>query len=257
MKTKLSIIIFIMTAIMTACTGSVENADLDSTPTANPSGISLEDISIATPITLEEDAKTAYHEDFNQEKTVVSEDWGAKVVSGNLEQMIWAVEEGNMNVAMQAMNSPIIYFMHKDEVVENGIIQIDFENSGAIDMDVAVVCRATNAGWYEFRISPRGTFEVYRYDKELADAGQNAYDNLGIARTYTEQLADTTGMLQASISCIDEEITFFINGKQVMVNGRPFVVQDDTFSAGSIGFGVISAGEYVEVDIDSIEVLKP
>jgi len=115
---------------------------------------------------------------------------------------------------------------------------------------VAVVCRASDAGWYELRLNINGqyngSYEVYRYDPVLKDRRQNPYVNLlkGYERINSVHIKNGVNSVNTfSISCIGDEITLYINSDSMEeVRNKPIVIKDSVLSSGSIGVGSMSFG---------------
>lgn len=115
---------------------------------------------------------------------------------------------------------------------------------------VAVVCRASDAGWYELRLNINGqyngSYEVYRYDPVLKDRRQNPYVNLlkGFERINSVHIKNGVNSVNTfSISCVGDEITLYINSDSMEeVRNKPIVIKDSVLSSGSIGVGSMSFG---------------
>jgi hypothetical protein len=115
---------------------------------------------------------------------------------------------------------------------------------------VAVVCRASDAGWYELRLNINGqyngSYEVYRYDPVLKERRQNPYVNLlkGYERINSVHIKNGVNSVNTfSISCVGDEITLYINSDSMEeVRNKPIVIKDSVLSSGSIGVGSMSFG---------------
>jgi S1-C subfamily serine protease len=115
---------------------------------------------------------------------------------------------------------------------------------------VAVICRASDAGWYELRVNINGqytgSYEVYRYDPILKERKQNPYVNLlkGYERINSVNIKNGINSVNnISISCVGDEITLFINSDSMEeVRNQPIVIKDSVLTSGSIGVGSMSYG---------------
>ncbi len=115
---------------------------------------------------------------------------------------------------------------------------------------VAVICRASDAGWYELRLNINGqytgSYEVYRYDPILKERKQNPYVNLlkGYERINSVNIKNGVNSINNfGISCVGDEITLYINSDSMEeVRNEPIVITDSVLTSGSIGVASMSYG---------------
>jgi len=187
----------------------------------------------------------------------INNNWGMKVVSGLEDQLIWSQSNGKFRLEIQPPNDTNYAFFRKDTSYSNVIVQGEVENYGQLDNAFSLMCRATEAGWYELRISSQGYYELLRYDQYLADEGKNAYTNFVESRIGSTLIKSGEDVNVFALSCEDDQLKVFINGEQVYSDKRPLTIEDTTYSEGTIGFGVLSYGKEVDVTFNFIETLKP
>jgi hypothetical protein len=126
---------------------------------------------------------------------------------------------------------------------------------------LAVVCRVSDAGWDEFRVSARGvyagTYEVYRYDKSLVAQHKVPYINL-LNGDRTSSLDIKTGSQKNTIglSCVGQELRLFINGVEQTKHNKQLL--DKVLTGGTVGVGVIGYNSTAStVQFDSLLTKKP
>ena len=100
--------------------------------------------------------------------------------------------------------------------------------------NISLVCRATDAGWYEFSMTSGGYWYIWLYE-------DGKYEQLAKGATTAINLKNAANKLTAT--CIGSEFTFYINDQQV---GS---VTDRTFKDGG-QVGISAYSEYPEVGIE-------
>ena len=187
----------------------------------------------------------------------INDDWGMQIVSGLEEQLIWSQSNGKFRLEIQPPNDTNFAFFHKDASYKDVIVQAEVENYGQLDNATSLMCRASDAGWYELRISSQGYYELLRYDEYLADEGKNAYTNFVDGRMGSTLINSGLDKNVFALSCVENQLTVFINGEQVYKDKRPLVIEDNTYLEGTVGFGVLSYGKEVDITFNYFETLKP
>lgn len=248
MKRKNLFGIILVVSLLAACNvspkiSSTQNGELDTTELkAEPTESALSDDLIL---------RDEFKDDINN-------NWGMKIVSGLEDQLIWSQNNGKFRLEIQPPNDTNFAFFRKDTSYQDVIVQAEVENFGQLDNAFSLMCRASDAGWYELRISSQGYYELLRFDQYLADEGKNAYTNFvegQIGSTLINSGTNTKNVF--TLSCEDDQLKAFINGEQVYFDKRPLTIVDDTYSEGTIGFGALSYGNEVDVTFNYIETLKP
>lgn len=187
----------------------------------------------------------------------INNNWGMKIVSGLEDQLIWSQTNGKFRLEIQPPNDTNYAFFRKDTSYSDVIVQAEVENYGQLDNAFSLMCRATEAGWYELRISSQGYYELLRYDQYLADEGKNAYTNFVESRIGSTLIKSGEEVNVFALSCEGNQLKVFINGEQVYFDKRPLTIEDTTYAEGTIGFGALSYGKEVDVTFNYIETLKP
>ncbi|NMB60742.1 MAG: hypothetical protein GYA18_00205 [Chloroflexi bacterium] len=187
----------------------------------------------------------------------INKNWGVKVISGLEDQLIWSQTNGKFRLEIQPPNDTNFAFFRKDTSYNDVIVQAEVENYGQLDNAFSLMCRASDAGWYELRISSQGYYELLRYDQYLAAEGKNAYTNFVESRIGSTLINSGLDKNVFALSCQGTQLKVFINGEQVYYDKRPLTIEDNTYSGGTIGFGALSYGKEVDITFNYIETLKP
>lgn len=186
-----------------------------------------------------------------------NKDWGLRVISGLEKQLIWTQLNGKLRLQTLPPNDLNIIFFNKNNDYKDVIVQAEVENFGPLDNAYSLICRATADGWYEFRISSSGYYELLRYDQYKKDEGKNAYTNFIEKRLNSTLIKGGLNKNVFSLSCIGSTISAFINGEQLYFQKRPLAFEDDTYREGTIGFGILGYGKELDMTFNWVEAVKP
>lgn len=187
----------------------------------------------------------------------INKNWGMKIVSGLEEQLLWSQANSKFRLQLLPPNDTNFVFLRKDANYKDVIVQAEVENYAQLDNAYSLICRATDAGWYELRISSQGYYELLRYDQYLADQGKNAYTNYFEKRLGSTLINSGLEKNVFALSCEGNQLKVFINGEQVYVDKRPLTIEDDTYTEGTIGFGALGYGKEVDITFNYLETVKP
>jgi hypothetical protein len=186
-----------------------------------------------------------------------NKDWGLRVISGLEDQLIWSQLSGKLRLETLPPNDVNYLFFNKDRRFDDVIVQAEVENLGPLDGAYSLVCRASEDGWYEFRISPSGYYELLRYDQYKRDAGENAYTSFQEKRVNSTLITGGLERNEFSLSCVGDVISAFVNGEQLYYQKRPVAYEDTTYTEGAIGFGIVGYGKEYDMTFDWIEAVRP
>jgi hypothetical protein len=163
----------------------------------------------------------------------------------------------NVEAYVYAYNTSAEY---QDVYVETNAETIKTGRNG-----IAIVCRMSDQGWYELRVSTAGyevgRFAFYRYDSALKAQKQNPYVNLlgGYPNLASVDLKNGANINTLGLLCYGNQIIPFINGVQPKgADKQPLVITDNTYSSGYAGIGAMSyAEEAVTIDFDWVTTSEP
>jgi hypothetical protein len=253
MKNKLLVILLLGALVLTAC-GSLPAINLGKTNGNVMEEMELQEIQPEPTEAVLADSNAYFRDEFDND---LSDDWGMKVISGLEDQLIWSQINGKLRLQTLPPNDTNFLFLNTGHTYDDVIITAEVDNAGPLDTAFSLVCRATEAGWYEFRISPSGYYELLRYDQYLRDDGKNAYTNFVEKRVGSTKIVSGLNKNQFSLSCIGDVISAFVNGEQLYWEKRPLAIEDDSYTEGMIGFGLVGYGKELDMAYNWIEVSKP
>jgi hypothetical protein len=112
-------------------------------------------------------------------------------------------------------NNTNFIFLNKKHTYKDVVVTAEVENNGPLDNALSLICRATDAGWYEFRISPSGSTKLLRFDQYKQDEGKDVYTNFLEKQVGSTKIVSGLNKNQFSLSCVGDTITAFVNGEQL------------------------------------------
>jgi hypothetical protein len=199
-----------------------------------------------------------YREDFKTVDDIAS--WKYLYVTGNNQgKAKFGVTDEKFTVYLPAREETHLKVYNVDKTYTDVGIQAEVENLGNNTNGVSLLCRVSEKGWYEFRISSSGLYAIYRYDPVLKNQHQNPYvfiEEGGSPLIHAGRKINTIAM-----NCKGSNFTFAINGEQLKTNISTTL--KDEFSKlpqGGFGLGVWSyaeSGSAVEVNFNWIETYQP
>ena len=201
------------------------------------------------------DAGNYYRDEMDAEDP--NKEWGLKVITGLDSQLIWSKLGGKLRMETLPPNDVNYLFVNKNNRYEDVIVEAQVENMGPLDGAFSLACRVNQDGWYEFRISPSGYYELLRYDQYLRDSGKNAYTSLTDKRVNSTLIEGGLAKNTFALTCVDDLISAFVNGEQLYYNRRPLAIEDDTYSDGAIAFGINGYGKEYDMAFNWVEAKKP
>jgi len=194
--------------------------------------------------------RDAFEKDFK-------DNWVLNVISGLEKQLEILQDNDELHIKTLPPNDVNFIFMNNKHIYRDVIVQAEVNNYGPLDNAFSLICRASESGWYEFRISSNFYYELLRYDSYKQGDGSNAYTNLLNNRIGSSLIKIGSNKNIFSLSCVGNQITFTINGVQPFRDKRPIIIEDTTFSDGAIGFGFLGYGKSLDGTFGWVETLKP
>ena len=254
MKRITFIVLLLATFALAAC-GSMPAINIGNSGESIEEEMELQEIvPEATEAVLPEESKY-FRDEFDED---INEDWGLKIISGLEKQLIWSQINGKFRIETLPPNDVNYIFLNKKHTYDDVVITAEVENAGPLTNTLSLICRATEAGWYEFRISPSGYYELLRYDQYRKDDGENPYTNFVEKQVGSTKIVGGLEKNEFSLSCEGDVISAFINGEQLYWQKRPLAIEDDTYSEGTVGFGFLGySGKEYDVTFNWIDVTKP
>jgi len=250
MNKKILVVLFVATFMLASCS-TISKLGIGGESVEEEMG--LEEIK-AEPTEAALSESTFYRDELEEDP---NKDWGLRVISGLEKQLIWSQMGGKLRFQTLPPNDVNFIFFNKNNDYKDVVVQAEVENFGQLDNAYSLICRANEHGWYEFRISSSGYYELLRFDQYKKDEGKNAYTSYTEKRLNSTLIKGGLDKNEFSLSCVGTTISGFINGEQLYFEKRPLAVEDDTYSEGTIGFGVLGYGKDLDMTFNWIEAVKP
>jgi S1-C subfamily serine protease len=178
--------------------------------------------------------------------------WQQWVAAGNSSQNYAEVVNNRLKVKLPSAET-YTYIENLGYVYDDVYVETEFTTIAGGRNGMAVICRSSDVGWYEFRISTRGmyagSYEIYRFDFEQKSKGRNPYVRLiASERTYSQDIKNGFQTNAIGMSCYGNELRFWVNGVEQTRHNKAVV--DNVLSSGYVGIGVMSFSDG-PVDIES------
>lgn len=176
--------------------------------------------------------------------------WPYFLTQGSESAVNFKLDGGRLYVQLappQDERPPFWYRVNNSFSYADVKIEMLVSNNGVNSNGVSLVCRYSEAGWYEFRVSNGGEYIISAYD-----AGGRFYYNLAIGGSPVINTGLSTNKYAAV--CQGGDLTLIVNDVLVTTTlDRRF-----NFTEGLVGLGVASPqGLPVNVDFDYFRVSEP
>lgn len=234
----------LIAVLLTACGGSAPAATEAPATAAPATAAPATEAPVATEAPATEasaEAPAFFTEDFSGGM----DNWSQLLLSGEGEakpnKLTVTTGGSGVNINLDA-KLMYLYYFYTPYTYDNVSLKMNATNKGANSFQTLLVCRATDAGWYEFAMQSDGLWFLYAFK----DGNYNQIANGGATNIKTGQATNEFGM-----DCVGDQIQLFVNGEEL--KGSP--VKDTTYSEGQIGFSVSSLQVFpVNVDVNSIVI---
>ncbi len=188
--------------------------------------------------------------------------WETWVAAGDASKQYVEMSGGQMSFQLPSPET-YAYADRVDAVYGDVMVEAEFETFKGGPNGIAVICRGSNRGWYELRITTvnssdrpfAGSYELYRYDYSLKEQGKNPYYNLlkNMPRVNSVDIVNGYSYNTIGLICEGDQIRPFINGVEQFPNKQE--VHDSVLTDGTVGVGAMSfGGGTVEINFNSFTV---
>lgn len=187
---------------------------------------------------------------FTEKFTGDLSNWTYNVIKGDENKLTQSVADGTLTTQLDDPNLAVYYY-YDPYVYTDVAVDLVYTNRGHNSNNVNLVCRYSDAGWYEFTVQNDGLYSIWAYDK-LVDKGYHMLQSGGSTAIKTGK--DTN---EIAATCVGTTLTLYING----VNVNSLTDTSYSFPKGQVGFGVnVSADNPVTpviVGFDSFTISQP
>ena len=214
---------------------------LENTPTPEPTSVLV--IESPTPV-----PQPFYTEEFNTDIA----NWISFMTSGDERMVERSVDLGKLSINLLQLEDklPRYYLINDSFTYSNVKVEAVVTNRGVNANGVSLICRYSDIGWYEFRVSNSGYYSVFAVDiRGIISQGYNEIATGGVSEIKSGL---ETNVYTAV--CNGNELSLFINQSKVQT------ISDEKFnlSEGKIGLAVSSPEKLpVAVDFDTLVVSEP
>ncbi|MBP1692967.1 MAG: peptidase family protein [Chloroflexi bacterium] len=206
----------------TLSTGSESNANSSSSQ-----GTTTEGTPAASSGTFNPDASASGDVYFGTEFDAELSDWVYFLTEGKESGANASLKDSKLRLDIRDQYTYIYFYLDPLEVAD---VRVDtkVENLGVNNNNVSLICRYSDAGWYEFNVANNGEYTIFRYDPARSDPYIALYTGGSTA------IETGKGTNEITAVCTGDELTLGINGVKVRT------VQDRNLKSGKVGLSVSS-----------------
>jgi hypothetical protein len=238
MKRSISLLLFflLLTSLLIAGCAAKQNANV-----GNP-GQSKVEAATATPV-------LKVTEEFKSNETNT---WSDPVfIVGNPKMAEIDTQSNSLSFNLKDLETYVYKFYDK-EAYDDVEITANVSNLGDNSNGIALICRASDQGWYEFRASSGGTYEVFAYEQSKKDHGENPYRLIESGGSGLINAKDN----KLGFSCKGTSLKMFANDKEIKPSHGP--IDDSAFTKGKVGVGTMSFKRVpVKLAFDKVTIATP
>jgi predicted small secreted protein len=185
-----------------------------------------------------------------------NDNWTYFVVDGNTSTI---ADEDNPRMELFTENSALTFDLNDKNLwayatydpfeYEDVRVDMSVTNRGVNNNNVSIICRYTEAGWYEFNVANNGLYWIY-----AAEVSNDFVDYKLVYSGGSTSIKSGKGTNEYTVICNGNTLSLFINGKETRV-------VDETkagYTSGKIGVSVSSFDTLpVTVDLDWVQISEP
>lgn len=242
----------ILTLASLAC-----SVDLYGTPTPAPAAsappATMEAAATAVPTEVPVDQSQRF---FVEEFDVENPSWQYMVVNGSSHEVVNGIvglmsvrTAGGLQVFDLQGPEAWVYSIYEPQIYSDVRLDVHVNNRGVNNNNVSLICRMSEAGWFEFNIANNGLYEVL-YGKRSGDA----VEYIPIADGGSGGIRNGMAENEYGITCQGNILTLFINGEQARrLEDKKFLLPE-----GKVGIAVSSFRDVpVTVDVFKVSISEP
>lgn len=199
-----------------------------------------------------------FHDDFDTESDNFTEDTITTTQAVTRDQVKTepsSVQDGILAFNIRD-NETYIYKLIKGSMTENAVIEAKWKSNGQSLNGAALLCRASEdfSGWYEFRMSAQGEWQLLQYDKSIRDNDPYKNPYVTIKKGQAKQkLVRVTGDNVSKFTCDGNKLSYEINGTKILETTNTKIK-----GGGLVGIGAMSSTFLpVIIQWDYLDVKQP
>jgi hypothetical protein len=172
-------------------------------------------------------------------------------ITGNTKLADITTQSNSLNFTLKDVETYVYKFYDKS-AFEDAIVEAQVSNLGDNENGIALICRASDMGWYEYRVSSGGIYSVYIFDQKLKDRGENPYKMLDSGGSGLISAKDT----QLKFVCQGSSLKIFAGNQEIKPPKGP--IEDSTFTKGKVGVGAFSFSRVpVKISFNKFQITQP
>lgn len=232
----------VMVLVSIAC-----SVDLFGTPAPQPAVESSaqpeEAVTTVQPEQSSTNAQQYYLEEFNAE----NDNWKYLVVNGTNKQIVNGIvglmsirTVGGLLIFDLQGQSAWAYAIYEPFTYADVRLDVNANNRGSNNNNISLICRKSDAGWYEFDIASNGLYEIY-----FAKIVDNKVEFARIADGGSNQIKTGWAENEYGIVCQGNTLSLYINGTEARtLEDKKYLLPE-----GKVGLSVSSFKD-VPVTVD-------
>jgi hypothetical protein len=200
----------VMVSVSLAC-----SVDLFGTPTPSPQSSASQSAQTEQPVATTEPEKSAeqfYTEEFNAENDA----WQYLVVDGSRKKIVNGIvglmsvrTVGGIKVFDLQSQGSWVYAIYEPFTYTDVRLDVNVKNRGTNNNNISLICRKSDAGWYEFNIASNGLYEI-NYAKIVGDTVEYSPITDGGSNKIKSGLSEN----EYGIVCQGSTLVLYINGAE-------------------------------------------
>jgi len=220
-------------------------------PTLPPPPVVTEQATVA-PTVQTGPSSDYFFDDFDGTTT---ENWIYEYITGNTkDRSETIVDDDLMKVRLEPNEETHLKLYNTAYVYNDVYVETKFFNKGDNRNLIGVICRASDKGFIEFRITPGGFYEIHRFDFELKRKNINPY--VEILKGASVDIKTLVNWNTIGMNCVGSDFDFYINGKlQKFAIPVALKAEFGKLSKGNVGISVTNYANTtgaVEVQFDNV-----
>ena len=205
---------------------------------------------VAPPTATVPPASPFFKETFD---TDVLGNWSSFVITGDSDadrsKSKFSIENGRLVFDLND-EQLYAYLIYDKQTYDDVKVELSADNRGRNTNNISLICRYSDAGWYEFSITSSGLFQVWAYDAK--GAVHKGYNLINSGGSNAIKMGKETNVY--AISCVDNHLTLTINGEE----SADFTESKYGFRNGKVGINISSLNVIpVIVEIDYFDIQQP
>ena len=230
-----------------------------STPTTEPTVPPPDPTEVLPTEAPTEESSPYFYEEFDGDLSA----WTHFVIAGDSKKEYAKVISDRLKFELPNAET-YAYVENTNYTFDDVYVETNVETVKGGENGIALFCRGSDKGFYEFRIHTvgryAGSIEAYRFDFSLRDRKKVPYVNLlkDRERLNTMDIKAGYNTNVIGLMCVGNEIRLFINGVEQlpMPGGEP--IRDDVLTDGTVGVAAMSFSQgNVDVEFDNVSTSAP